>query len=439
MGVKNAFLGRLLASSDKFSDEQVSQTINLLIEHAVTNHASDIHIEPHDRFVQVRYRIDNVLRSMHKLPLAALPAVVMQLKEQARLKTGQDHLPQEGQYAALVGEEQFEIQVYTMPVIGGEKAVLHLSRRLSKPPTLAQLGFWGNALHDLQQALTATHGLIVVATPRRNGKTTTLHSILQTINSPAISMATVEDSIEFRLPGASQTIANTRHGVNTATGLQAVLNQDPNVVMLSNLPDRQTANGAIQAAVGGHVIIAGMHADNAAKAVTQLQTMNDEDFLFASALKAAVSQRLVRHLCPDCAVFYAPQRDELHGVEKAFGIASQAARQKVHQLEQRAIRDGLGGSQKPATTPGGITHLWRASPDGCEHCNHTGYQGAIAIVEVLSAQNNDLETALLAPITADKVRKLALKDDFIPMELDGLIKALRGQTTLTELLRTLSM
>lgn len=438
MGVKNAFLGRLLASSDKFSDEQVSQTINLLIEHAVTHNASDIHIEPHDRFVQVRYRIDNILKSVHKLPLAALPAVVAQIKEQARLNTGQDHLPQEGQYATLVGEDQFEIQVYTMPVIGGEKVVLHLSRRLNKPPTLQQLGFWGDALAILQQTLSATHGLIIVATPRRNGKTTTLHSMLQAINTPAVSIATVEDSIEFRLPGASQTIANTRHGVNTAEGLQAALNQDPNIVMLSNIPDRQTANAAVQAAVGGHLIIAGMHGDNAAKAIAQLQTMNDEDFLFSGAVKAALSQRLVRRLCPHCAIFYTPDRDELHGIEKAFGITAQSARQKVHELEQQAIRAGMG-SRQAVTTPAGITHLWRASEDGCEECNHSGYQGAVAVVEVLPTQDNDVESTLISTASAEKIRKVALKDGFVPMELDGLIKSLRGQTTLTELLRILSI
>lgn len=437
MGVKNAFLGRLLASSDKFSDEQVAQTINLLIEHAVTRQASDIHIEPHDRFAQVRYRIDNVLRSIHKLPLPALPAVITQLKEQAGMKTALDHLPQEGQYATLVGEDQFEIQVYTMPVIGGEKVVLHLTRRLNEPPSLEQLGFWGQALNDLRQAMTASHGLIVVATPRRHGKTTTLHSILQTINSPAISIATIEDSIEFRLRGASQTLANTKHGVKTIDALQAALNQDPNVLMLGNLPDRPSANAAVQAAVGGHLVIVGMHADNTAKAVAQLQTMCDEKFLFSSAVKAAISQRLVRRLCTHCAIHYTPDLEEIRSLEKAFGIRSLSARQKIHLLEQQAIQAGFGGRQA-ATTPNGIVRLWRASEEGCEICHHTGYQGILGITEVLPTQDNDLETSLLSATSADKIRRIALKNNFIPMELDGLIKALRGQTTLAELLRVLS-
>lgn len=438
MGVKDAFLGKLLASSDKFSDEQVAQTINLLVEHAVKHHASDIHIEPHDRFVQVRYRVDNLLRSTHKLPLAALSAVVKQLKEQAGLKPDEDHLPQEGQYATLVGDEQFEIQVYTMPVIGGEKIVLHVSRRLDKPPTLQQLGFWGEGLQLLQRRLSVSRGLIIVAAPRRNGKTSTLHSMLQAIATPAISIATVEEQIEFRLQGASQTIINPRRGVSAHNALQAALNQDPNVVMLSTIPDRAAAVSVVQAAVAGHLVLAGMPADDAVRAIVQLQSMNEERFLFANALKTVVSQRLVRRLCPECRIFYAPDREEIRSTEKAFGIGTASTKARLHHLEQLAIRAGIG-DDTPVTTTDGIVNLWRASDEGCAACNHTGYQGALAIVEVLSTQDNAAETALLSTVQAEKLRAAALKDGFIPMELDGLIKALRGQTTLTELLRVLAV
>jgi type II secretory ATPase GspE/PulE/Tfp pilus assembly ATPase PilB-like protein len=198
MGVKDSFLGRLLGNADKFSEEQVAQTVSLLVEHGVKRGASDIHIEPHERVARVRYRIDNVLRGVHKLPLAALPAVVEQIKVIARMHPEEFHLPQEGQYATLVGEDQFEIQVATMPVVGGEKVVLHISRRLGKPLSLEELGFWGQGLVAIQTALSRTHGLIAVTTPRRNGKTTTLHSLLRLVTVPSFSIATVEDSIEYR-------------------------------------------------------------------------------------------------------------------------------------------------------------------------------------------------------------------------------------------------
>jgi type II secretory ATPase GspE/PulE/Tfp pilus assembly ATPase PilB-like protein len=438
MGVKNAFLSRLLASSDKFSDEQVAQTINLLVEHAVTHNASDIHIEPHERFAQVRYRIDNVLRGTHKLPLGALPAVIAQLKDLCELSSTDNHVPQEGRYATLVGEEQFEIQVYTMPVIGGEKVVLHIFQRLSKPPTLTALGFWGDGLQALQQAISSTHGLIIVATPRRNGKTTTMHSILRLLNTPAVSIATVEDALEYRLNGVNQTVINPRQGIKIYDGLQAALNQDPNIIMLSNLQDKQTAEAVIQAATGGHLVIAGMHADNTLQATASLQAMATEPFLFAHALKLVISQRLVRQLCPRCCHFYAPGREEIRSIEKTFGLTSAANKQRLYQLEQQAIREGMG-SDTPTTTARGIINLWRSEEEGCEACNHTGYQGSIAITEILNAQDSDLQNSLLSPITADNIRKMALQGNFIPMELDGLIKALRGQTTVTEILRVLSL
>jgi type II secretory ATPase GspE/PulE/Tfp pilus assembly ATPase PilB-like protein len=243
--------------------------------------------------------------------------------------------------------------------------------------------------------------------------------------------------MEFRLPGASQTIASPRHGITVHNGLQAALNQDPNVVMLSTLPDRLTITSAVQAAVGGHLILAGMHADNAAKGAVQLQTMNEENFLFANALKIVISQRLIRRLCPQCRIFYTPDQNELKGVEKTFGITTAAARLQVHQLEHEAIREGIGDDSS-VTTQKGLHSLWRASDDGCIACHHTGYQGSLAVTEVLSAFDNETADALLSPVLPAKLHKTALKDGFVPMELDGLIKALRGQTTLTELLRVLS-
>ncbi len=439
MGVKNAFLGRLLSSSDKFSDEQVAQTINLLVEHGVKHGASDIHLEPHERFVQVRYRIDNHLKGMHKLPLAALPAISAQIKDLAGLDASADYLPGEGQYATLVGEEQFQIQATTMPVIGGEKIVLHISRRLSKPLTLEQLGFWGPSLDLISHTLTRSHGLIVVATPRRNGRTTTMHSILQMITTPAVSIATIEKDIEYRLPGISQTQVRPNNGVTFHDAFRAALNQDPNILLLSDLTDKATGDLVIQAASGGHLVIVGMHAGNTPVALAQLRTMtNEEPFLFAHAVQTGVSQRLVRKLCQRCRHSITPTREELHEVQKAFGITSAAHLQQVHDLDKQAVKEGLGGHQ-PATSPTGIIHLWKASDGGCEACNFTGYQGAVALVEVLEVNDNHAQDALLGSSIPDKIRRAALKDGFIPMELDGLIKALRGQTTITEVLRTLSL
>ncbi|HEX9153519.1 MAG TPA: ATPase, T2SS/T4P/T4SS family [Candidatus Saccharimonadales bacterium] len=435
MGVKDSFIGKLLGSADKFSDEQVTQTVNLLVSNGVKHHASDIHIEPHERHVLVRYRIDGTLRGMHKLPLAALQAVTDQIKTLAHLHAGEEFVPQEGQYATLVGEEQFEVQVNTLPVLGGEKVVMHLSRRLTEPPSLEELGYWGDSLRILHETLTHNHGILLVATPRRGGKTTAIHSMLQTLNIPSSSIATVERSIEYRLPGVSQTQIRPQHGITFYDGLQAALNQDPNVVMISSLPDGKTADLAIQAAVGGHFVIVGLHASNAALALSHVRTMSSEPFLMGTSARTVVSQRLVRKLCGHCRERYIPGQEQVTGIEQVFGVSSPASRRKVHELEQQAANNGVGTNHHANTTPSHITSLWRASDDGCEACNHTGYQGAIAIVEVLQI-TEQIQQAVIDGEPANKLRSLALKNGFIPMELDGLVKALRGQTTISEILRT---
>lgn len=438
MGVKDSFVGRLLGNANTFSDEQVTQTINLLVEHAVKHKATDIHIEPHARFILVRYRIHGTLRGVHKLPLDAQAHVLERLKTMADISTHEEHLPQEGNYATLVGEDEFEVHVNTLPVVGGEKAVLHISRRLDHPPSLEALGFWGPGLQLLRTTLSRSHGLLVVATPRRSGKTTTLHSLLQTLNTPAVSIATVEHTIEYHIPGISQTHIQPQQGVTYQVALQAALQQDPNIVMVGSLADKQTTGLGVQAAATGHFVIAGVHADNALVGLTHLRSMNDEPFLFASAVRAAIGQRLVRRLCPNCRKrirLDAPQCEEL---EETFDITSASSRRRVHELEQQALHEGIGDNQHSNTTAAHITHLWQAHDQGCDACNHSGYQGSVAIMEVLPV-NELLQKGLLDGLPARKLHALALKENFIPLGLDGLIKVLRGETTVAEILRTVSL
>lgn len=435
MGVKDSFLGKLLSSADKFSDEQVSQTINMLVEHAVEHHASDIHIEPHERFVLVRYRINGTLRGVHKLPIASQEAVTAQIKDLAHMRIDDTQIPQTGQYATLVGGEQFEVQVNTLPVLGGEKIVLHINRRLSKPLPLESLGFWGQDTKLVRDTLAHSHGLVLVAAPRRNGKTTTMHSMLQMLNIPAVSIATIESSIEYRLPGASQTQIRPQRGVTFFEGLQAALNQDPNIIMISSLPDKQTAGLAIQAAHGGHIVIAGLPADSASAALSHLRSLSDEPFLLATAVHTVVSQRLVRQLCVHCRERYIPSPEQVAEINKTFGISSTAAHRKVHELEQQAAIEGIDANKHVNTTPQRIISLWRANEEGCERCNHSGFEDIIALVETLEV-SPAIQKAVLEHAPASTIHSLALKNDFIPLGLDGLIKALRGQTTIAEVLRS---
>jgi type II secretory ATPase GspE/PulE/Tfp pilus assembly ATPase PilB-like protein len=435
MGDKGSLMSRLLGNAEKFSDKQVAETLQLLVTHGFKRGASDIHIEPHERFVLVRYRIDGSLRGMHKLPRQALGIVMAELKKQANLRVQETTTPQEGQYDVRIGETDVTVHVSIMPVYGGEKAVLHLSVRMDRPGALHELGFWGAGLKTLRAVMASPHGLVTVAAPRHNGIASTLFSFLDQLNSPMVSIATIELRTKHRLPGVSQTYL-AASDMNVHEGLQAAMKQDPNIIMLGDMPDRGTAELAVHAATTGHLVIVGMHAGSAVAGALRMRVAGAEPFLLVTALRASIGQRLVRTLCPDCRQQYKLSQDEQKQLAEQFGITGPAAYKRIHDLERAAALAGFGELKQFGSNPAGITHLWRPDPDGCEACEHTGYEGRTAIVEVLS-NTDQLHKALMGQSvdSVSVVQKAVLKDGFVPMALDGLVKALRGQTTTTEVLR----
>jgi type IV pilus assembly protein PilB len=437
MGAKDIFTGRLLGNAQKFTDKQVAESLMMLIEHGVKRGASDIHIEPHERFVLVRYRIDGALRGVHKLPRQVLPVILAQLKTMADLNIDETETPQEGTYTVSLEDKRVDVRVATMPVIGGEKAVLHLSLERGKPLELTHLGFWGAGLQAMQSLLAQPQGLVLVAAPRHSGRASTLFSLLASLNSPLVSIATVETHPKHRLPGVNQTYL--AGGMSTQGGLQAALKQDPNIIMLGDIPDSATAGLAVHAATTGHLLLAGIHADGAVAAVLRLRTAGIEPFLLVTALRAAIGQRLVRTLCPDCRERYSLSTEEQRELAKRFGITSAAAFKRVHELERLAAPAVFGDVKQLSSSPSAITHLWRASNIGCDTCERTGYTGRTAITEVL--QNGDtLQKNLLGHevLSIASLQAIAVKDGFIPMALDGLVKALRGTTTVAEVLHAVA-
>jgi type IV pilus assembly protein PilB len=437
MGAKDMLTGRLLGNAQKFTDKQVAETLQMLVAHGVQRGASDIHIEPHERFVLVRYRIDGALRGVHKLPRPALAVILAQLKTLADLRVEEASAPQEGTYSLTIDDRRVDVRVATMPVIGGEKAVLHLTMERGKPLDLEHLGFWGDGLSALHTVLTQPHGLVVVAAPRHGGRISTLFSLLASLNSPLVSIATVETHPKHRLPGVNQTYLNS--GMSMQAGLQAALKQDPNIVMAADLPDTATAELAVHAATTGHLLLAGIHADSAAAALLRLRTAGIEPFLLTTALRAAIGQRLVRTLCPDCRERYALSNEEQRELAKRFGISGAAAFKRVHELERTMSPAIFGDVKQLSSTPAAITHLWRASSTGCETCDRTGYAGRTAITEVLQSTPG-LQKALLSRdvLSIADLQAAAVKDGFVPMALDGLVKALRGQTTIAEVLHAVA-
>ena len=430
-------MGRLLSNAEKFTDKQVAETLTMLVEHGAKRGASDLHIEPHERFVLVRYRIDGTLRGIHKLPRAALASMMAELKKLADLNIQETHAPQEGEYSTQVGDKRIDIRVATMPVFGGEKAVLHLTMERGKPVDLAALGFWGEGLTALQAILANPHGLVLVAAPRHSGVSSTLFSLVHSLNSPMVSIATVENGPKHRLPGVNQTYLTG--GMSMLEGTRAALKQDPNIIMIGNLADATTAELCVHAATTGHLILAGLHAENSLAALLRLKHAGVEPFLIATALKASIGQRLVRQLCPDCRERYQLSDEERKHLESSFGIATTSARKRVHELERAAAPAIFGDVKQLSSTPGHITHLWRAHEGGCDTCDHSGYMGQTAIVEVLQSTDG-LQKALLSRdvVSANTMLTAVLRDGFVPMALDGLVKALRGQTTVAEVLRAVS-
>ncbi len=438
MAAKDGLMGRLLGASAKFTDKQVAETLAMLVEYGLAHGSSDIHLEPHERFVLVRYRIDGTLRGIHKLPKAAQGNVLAQLKELAGLDAQETAAPQEGHYEVTVGGRKVDVRLSTMPVFGGEKAVLHLSVERGKPLNLASLGLWGGNLSAVQTVLTHPHGLLIVAGPRHSGSSTTLFSLLDALNNPLVSIATVEMHPKHRLPGLNQTYLAGK-ALSVQEGLQSTLKQDPNVVMLSEMPDSNTIQSAVHAATTGHLILAGLHAETSAKALLRIRAAGVEPFVLVTGLRAVIGQRLVRTLCPDCRVRYMLSRDEQKELARNFAITSSAAYKRVHELERSVAPAVFGDVKQLSSTASSITHLWKASDNGCETCDHTGYTGRTAIIEVL--QNTPaLQKALLSGevASAPALQAAALKDGFIPMALDGLVKALRGQTTISEVLHAIA-
>jgi type IV pilus assembly protein PilB len=434
MGAKDGVMGRFLGNAEKFSDKQVAETLEMLVKHGVERNASDIHIEPHERFILVRYRIDGTLRGIHKLPRAALGTVMVQLKKMADLSANETQAPQEGRYHVRVGEQEVEVRLSTMPVFGGEKAVLHLSIQLGKPQDLEKLGFWGQGLRTLQTVLTTPHGLVVIAGPRHSGISSTLFSLLNQLNSPLVSVATVETRAKHHLPGITQTYTGSTMSV--LEGVQAALKQDPNIVMINDIPDSQTAELAIHAATTGHLLLTGMHAENSLAAVLRLRAAGVEPFLLANGLRASISQRLVRRLCTVCRIRTTPTAEEQKELAEQFGISTPSARKRIYELERLAAPAIFGDVKQLSSSPAGITYLWKANSDGCEQCHHSGYDGRMAIVEVLEATEGLQRGLMNRDVTSvAALQKIAVKDNFIPMALDGLIKALLGQTTTSEVLR----
>lgn len=431
--------------SDLAEDSPVAQTVNIIIEYGIKAGASDIHIEPREDYIVVRYRIDGLLREANKLPRKLLGALVSRIKILSNLKIDEHRAPQDGRFKVEVSGLVYALRVSTLPILDGEKVVMRILNESSKPADFTELGFWGNALHDLQHAIVQPHGMVLVTGPTGSGKSTTLFSVLSSLNTPNVNISTVEDPVEYHIVGANQTQVNPIAGMTFEGGLRALLRQDPNVIMVGEVRDGETADLAVQAALTGHLVFSTLHTNNAATCLPRLLEMGVEPFLIASTVRVVIAQRLVRRLCLDCREAYTPDATILKQLDKSFALSDNGGIKQMHELEGIALQDGIGKSNggkgaetdQLSTTASTINRLWKAHDDGCDNCGHNGYKGRIGIYEVLS-NTPTVQKMIVDNSTSEAIEKAAIDEHMLTMQLDGLIKSLRGQTTIEEVLRVTS-
>ena len=393
-------------SSDGGEDRApIVHLVNRLIDQARQAHASDVHIEPFADFVRVRFRLDGVLRTVMHLPKSVQRAIVARIKIMSRLNIAEHRLPQDGRMRVKSeGIRECDIRVSILPCFHGEKAVLRILDRSCLNLDLTQLGFDAKGLSTLMTALEVPHGMILVTGPTGSGKTTTLYSALQFLNSPGVNIVTVEDPVEYQLTGINQLQTKDDIGLSFAAGLRSFLRQDPDVIMVGEIRDRETANIAVQAALTGHRVFSTLHTTDAIRAVTRLLDMGIEPFLVSSALSLVIAQRLIRKICEKCR-----EPDSI----------------SIHQLIT------LGLSEKEA---GGVVPMRGV---GCLHCQGTGFKGRIPLFEILSF-SDELHDKILQRAPAYEMKACARRLGFNSLRMSGLEKIKLGVTTVDEVMAVTS-
>ncbi|MCC7356068.1 MAG: type II/IV secretion system protein [Candidatus Doudnabacteria bacterium] len=392
-------------------DAPIIKIVDVILNNAVDANASDIHVEPSDNDVRIRYRIDGMLHTFLQLPKNVHSAIISRIKILSNLKIDEQRLPQDGRFHMDFGKRSVDFRVSTLPLMYGEKVVMRLLDKSSGVPTLDQLGIRGKALSWVTEDIKKPHGIFLITGPTGSGKSTTLYSILSLLNAPNVNIVTLEDPIEYFMEGVNQSQINPDIGLTFATGLRSILRQDPNVIMVGEIRDQETAELAVHAALTGHLVFSTLHTNNSVGAIPRLINMGIEPFLLAASMNMIMAQRLVRRLCESC-----------------------RTPMEVTSIIEKEIRKEL------ATTPADYVvgfdpkKLTLFAPKGCEKCGNTGYKGRMGIYEVLPMLT-EIQEMIFAQAPAHTIYEATIKVGMITMKQDGIIKALRGETTLEEIIR----
>jgi general secretion pathway protein E len=386
---------------DDTSEAPIIKLVNHIISQSIKARASDIHFEPYQNSITVRYRVDGILYDLLTPPKWIQPALISRVKVMAKMNIAEKRLPQDGRFEVKIGDQDIDCRVSTIPTAFGERVVLRLLNKSGSLMELPEIGLTPARLKLLKKLVATPNGIILVTGPTGSGKTTTLYAVLSSINKPDINIITIEDPIEYQINGISQIQVNPKIDLTFARGLRSIVRQDPDVILVGEIRDRETAEIAVQSALTGHLVFSTLHTNDSASAITRLVDIGVEPFLISSSVLAVVAQRLVRVLCHDCKQRYIPNDIYL----KSIGVSPD-------HFNQRNVYKAVG----------------------CENCIHTGYRGRLGIFEIMVLTER-LKTVILNTYDSTRIKNEAIQQKMISLRQDGLVKVLDGVTTIEEVLR----
>jgi general secretion pathway protein E len=386
---------------DDISDAPIIKLANHIISQSVKARASDIHMEPYQDSFKVRYRVDGILYDLLSPPKWVQPALISRIKVMAKMNIAEKRLPQDGRFDVKIGNQEIDVRISTIPTSFGERLVLRLLDKSASLISLSDLGLASDKLNLIENLVRSPNGIILVTGPTGSGKTTTLYAILSSINIPDINIITIEDPIEYKIKGISQIQVNPKINLTFAGGLRSIVRQDPDVILVGEIRDRETAEIAVQSALTGHLVFSTLHTNDSASAITRLVDIGVEPFLISSSVLAVAAQRLIRVLCRNCKQPYTPDNSTLESI-------------------------GIIPDQFQETT------IYRA--DGCENCFHTGYKGRTGIFEIMLLDSR-LKSFILTTYDSSQIKNEALNLNMVTLRQDGIQKVLSGISTIEEVIR----
>ncbi|MCA9656223.1 MAG: Flp pilus assembly complex ATPase component TadA [Myxococcales bacterium] len=414
-------------------DAPIIRFVNSLIFNASKEKASDIHIEPGDREIVVRNRVDGVLHETKRAPKAHMASIVARVKIMAGLNIAEKRLPQDGRIRRKIAGKEVDMRVATVPTAHGERITIRLLDKSAMALSLDAIGMAPDHLRIVKEVIHRPHGIFLVTGPTGSGKTTTLYSCLATINQPNLNILTVEDPVEYQLAGISQVQVQPKIDLTFASGLRSFLRHDPDVIMVGEIRDLETAEIAIQASLTGHLVLSTIHTNDAATGITRLVDMGVQPFLVASSLVALQAQRLLRRVCPSCCRPHRPLAAELEDlgvVPDAFFAGEQCLRQPLLDGEGKVVSvSPVGGRKLP---PPGM--VWEANPSGCDRCGGTGYQGRTGVYELLTI-TEEVRRLAIRNADAGQIKQAAVEHGMRTLRDDGALKVLQGVTSIEEVMR----